>query len=881
LGGLFLDKDGARVDGSAAQRKRLATLAIIASDPVAGATRDELAALLWPESDESRARNALYQAVAAIRRDLGSDALIAGAAGDLRLNERFVTSDIGDFQTALAQGDLERAVAHYAGPFLDGVHIREAPEFERWAEELRRNCALRHQDTLSELAKRAASVGDHALAVRWLRRLAEADTLSVPVTLRLMEALAATGDRDAAIRQGRIYTEVVRSTLEDEPDNRVTALMSALSKSVNVPVVVGNGPSAKDVGPGPSLDALDATPAPDGSESRRSPGIVPNQATKRTGNRRATRMTVIGGAAALVLVTGVTIALRTSAPTPGPALDTKRVVVADFENRTGDTTFDLLGATLADWVTQGLTQTGVARIVDPASRSAVRQYDPKLSTATGKARALAMARVANAGTVVSGTIYRQGNDLVVRAQINDVVADRILVSLDPISSPPNDPLMRADALRDRIAGALATAFDVQVRSLTLPSSRPPTFAAYQEYVLGLEAFQRGRESAFSHFRRSAELDTTFSLPLIWAVFSKSPFKDDSTIALLARRRPPPGTLEELQLQVFQAWAKDPNEELLLLQRGARLSPGSTWSWNAGQEFHNARRLREAVQYWNEIDLEHSWVGPWLGFWKVFVEDLHELGRYDEELRAARTYLKLFPSPSGPPVEGDAGPYMRAHEGFALIALGRGKEARGVLERHLTSLGLHHCFKENASDIYQAITLEFLAHGDTANAAEYNRRWIELCEQSVAIDTAKNAPGSSYAERSGSRLWLGIAYYYGGRYAEAERELTWAKTRPDADAGSRGIAAGFLGRIAARRGDREAAARAQREIPNSNPPFPVDGTGNLSESYAVIQSMLGEPEKAVERLRTSKDEIFFLHFHRDPDFKALWSYAPFVEFAAPK
>ena len=83
LGGLYLERDGVRVDGGA--RKRLALLALLAAEH-SGATRDKVAALLWPESDVAHSRNALYQSVAAIRRELGSEVVIGSPSGDLRLN---------------------------------------------------------------------------------------------------------------------------------------------------------------------------------------------------------------------------------------------------------------------------------------------------------------------------------------------------------------------------------------------------------------------------------------------------------------------------------------------------------------------------------------------------------------------------------------------------------------------------------------------------------------------------------------------------------------------------------------------------------------------------------------------------------------------------
>ncbi|HEY7566410.1 MAG TPA: hypothetical protein VH762_02490, partial [Gemmatimonadaceae bacterium] len=62
LGTLRLDRDGVPVTGAAAQRLRLALLSVLAASP-RGMSRETLAALLWGESDEERARHSLEQAL--------------------------------------------------------------------------------------------------------------------------------------------------------------------------------------------------------------------------------------------------------------------------------------------------------------------------------------------------------------------------------------------------------------------------------------------------------------------------------------------------------------------------------------------------------------------------------------------------------------------------------------------------------------------------------------------------------------------------------------------------------------------------------------------------------------------------------------------------
>ena len=104
LGGLALHKDNAAVGGASAQRKRLILLAVIAAHNRASAvSRDHVLALLWPESDLTHARNALNQALFALRRDMGGDA-VTGAL-DLRLDPDIIECDLVEFWRAHDRGD--------------------------------------------------------------------------------------------------------------------------------------------------------------------------------------------------------------------------------------------------------------------------------------------------------------------------------------------------------------------------------------------------------------------------------------------------------------------------------------------------------------------------------------------------------------------------------------------------------------------------------------------------------------------------------------------------------------------------------------------------------------------------------------------------------
>ncbi|MEZ0332684.1 MAG: hypothetical protein ACAI18_01645, partial [Gemmatimonadales bacterium] len=177
FGGLVLQQDGQLHTGPAAQRRRLALLAVIAAAGRRGASREKLLSLLWPDSDPEAARHSLYQALHAIRRSLGSDQVFLGSTA-LQLNPDLVTSDVSEFEEAVEQGGHEAAARLYRGAFLDGFRLENAPEFERWQEAERLRHAREYASALEGLAAAASARGDHPAAARWWRRLAAAEPVS-------------------------------------------------------------------------------------------------------------------------------------------------------------------------------------------------------------------------------------------------------------------------------------------------------------------------------------------------------------------------------------------------------------------------------------------------------------------------------------------------------------------------------------------------------------------------------------------------------------------------------------------------------------------------------------------------------------------------------
>lgn len=227
LGGFALLDPNGEPTQRLSQRRAEALLAVLALSGDLGCTRDRLVGLLWPESTDPLARHSLRNALHALRTTVDPD--IVRVAGDaLWLNGARVTSDVQRFARALESREPGEAVRVYAGPFLDGFHVDDAPEFEQWMEDERARLFRRCAGALEDLAIGAESACDWHTAASWWQRAAEHDPHDSRVVLRLMRALATAGDRANALLQAEAHRRRLWTDLEIEPDVGFTAAVAQL-----------------------------------------------------------------------------------------------------------------------------------------------------------------------------------------------------------------------------------------------------------------------------------------------------------------------------------------------------------------------------------------------------------------------------------------------------------------------------------------------------------------------------------------------------------------------------------------------------------------------------------------------------------------------------
>ena len=423
--------------------QRVALVALLVASGNRGVTRDKAAALLWPESSDENARHSLGQAVYALRRDAALADVVLGST-TLRLNPAVVACDAWQLEAAARAGDAERVAELYEGPFLDGVRLRGSAELEHLMDAERARLVAIFVQSVESLARTAASEGDSPVATAWWRRLAAVQPLSSRTALELVRSLAGAGDRTAALDAARVHEILVREELDAEPDPAFSAFVEALRRdtgSLAVARLKPEGPETLAESPNANSSIPHVRLAP--------PHVIAAPPVRRI--RRVTGASIVA-AASLVGVVGAPRYFRTTAP-----LDSKRVYVASFENRTGDSALAPLSGMARDWVSQGLEQSGVVAIASAARAEDVSR--PRSAIGDGREEPSVEAARLGAGTVVSGAYYKVGDALRFHVELSDVARGEVLDAFDATGGTAGEPVATLEVVRQRTVGSLASVVD--------------------------------------------------------------------------------------------------------------------------------------------------------------------------------------------------------------------------------------------------------------------------------------------------------------------------------------------------------------------------------------------------------------------------------------
>ena len=766
FGGLSA-RNGTLINGVANPRSRLAILAVLAVAGDRGIRREKLAAMFWPDSDEERARTALRQALFTLKRDIGPGEITLGVS-DLRLNPEVLTADVMDFDLAVRDERFADAAALYLGPFLDGVFIRESPDFERWVEEQRARLSSEYGRALERTAAEASQRGDARAAVDWLEKLVRHDPLSSRVARIYMEALVAAGDRERAIRHAAIHAQLVRQELEAEPDPELLTLAGRLRDA-------NGGSRALDIVQ-PSVERADS--ASTETESSGRVATVDQGPVRRVWAGRGTR-----AALTLAVAAGLVFAVQ-SLFAKGPPVQRGLVAIGEFENRTGDSTLNAVARLASARVIEVLTQSGHGGVLD-------LRLGPTGSLLTARDLA-AQARRSAAEYLVRGAIERRGDSLQVMAQVVLARSGAISLQVAPITVSSASRDLIVDEVRERLGGAVVALGDTAFPLWEMGRSRPPRYSAYNEFRQGIDAVvTHGMEEAAPHFLKSMALDTTFAQAKLWYLEQASGLdgeeeRVDSVRAALKAQRATFVAYDQVATDRQLAFLDGRLEDVYTAARQMLLlapdAPDAKMI--VAQASYATRRYREVIEVLHSMRSAPAWMGG-LNQRRFFDLSAHRLlgdlssGIAEWRQAVAESPDRVNVCAEGIPLLAAAG--LESTVDSLLLACERLPDARMDMDRNLVTAGRNYRMKGHHDAAERAFRRALTIRSALAATGGRPKLGVavlhtELGEWQAAYNILSTLPKGD----EGHRVSLGVAAAHVGDTVTARGIMRWLETTSKRD-----------------------------------------------------------------------------------------------------
>ncbi|MGD8699471.1 MAG: AAA family ATPase, partial [Gemmatimonadales bacterium] len=203
-------------------RKHFALLAYLALNADRAHRRERLVNLLWSDSDSSKARHSLSQALYAVRRLLNGAVHIEGE--DLEIRSDGLQVDALELERLLQSGDPEAAADLYRGEFLEGFWVPGAQGFEEWAGRERARVGALARDALRCAVKSSRDRCDWVEVRRQAERLVQLDPFDEAAHAELMRALWMLGDRAVALEHFESLKRVLADELHAGPSKETAGL---------------------------------------------------------------------------------------------------------------------------------------------------------------------------------------------------------------------------------------------------------------------------------------------------------------------------------------------------------------------------------------------------------------------------------------------------------------------------------------------------------------------------------------------------------------------------------------------------------------------------------------------------------------------------------
>ena len=686
----LLRPDGTLVLSVASRSKLLGLLAyLVLSEGDGARRREDACALLWPESDESRARNSLNQTLHILRSSLGNE-VVTGGRETVGVNAQRIRCDAVEFREAIAATEWENALDLYGGELLPGLHVTGSLEFERWLDQERRDLKRAAFDA----ARRAASLstGDERSTIRALRKARKIRPDDDETVRDLMAACQRQGNVAAALLEYESYRAWLAENVGLEPPKETRRRAAELRAANGEAVVSSAGLKKREQ----RIVPVVADPGAGALETGTAAGESDASGRQGRPRKRLWASLVIAVIAIVTLDAGWSIVRERASDgedksllseSESPPLDPDVLAVLPFTVAGDSESLTDLAEDLPLVFYWKITGEFGPRAVEPKLvRAEWDRVGGSPDMPPTELDAVQAARNLAAGQLVQGTVLGTEDAMEIHASLVDIETGRTTAQ-----SIQRGPYSDWPRLVDQLVIDLLAAHyeDLVDRIPKLGEHKPE---AVQAYLAGVRSFnrQQGDYEAIDFFREAVERDSTFALAAMTGYLAG---ETDEYLARLAWENR--DALSPRDRAILTAGAgklfgevMSIRDEIDAWERVLRLDPDNFQAnyelaeayMGAGNEVGVADRLSRVKRHADRalrVDPGHLWIRTLL----------FEVAMMEEDSAAMAEHLTVFDSIADPKSCGRARKHGQARAlGFDLAPLsdeygGMGPvcEARAIIE----------------------------------------------------------------------------------------------------------------------------------------------------------------------------------------------------------
>ncbi|MEJ2548808.1 MAG: BTAD domain-containing putative transcriptional regulator, partial [Gemmatimonadota bacterium] len=561
--------DGTLVLSVASRSKALGLLAyLVLSEGDGARRREDACALLWPESDESRARNSLNQTLHILRSSLGNE-VVTGGRETVGIDPGRIGCDAVEFRKAIAAGNWEEALELYGGELLPGLHVTGSLDFERWLDHERRDLKRAAFDAARRVAGQIT--GDDRSTIKALRQARKIRPDDDETVRDLMAACQRQGNVAAALLEYESYRAWLAENVGLEPPKETRRLATELRAANGEAVVSPAGQRKRD------RKSARLTVSADPGTSETGPATGESEASGKQGRpgKRIWASLVIAVIAIVTLDAGWSIIRERASDgedksllseSESPPLDPDVLAVLPFTAAGDSEVLADLANDLPLLFYWKITGEFGPRAVEPKLVHAEwNRVGGSPDMPPTEADAVQAARNLAAGRLVQGTVLGTEDAMEIHASLVDIETGRTTAQSIQ-RGPYSDWTRLVDQL---LIDLLAAHYEDLVDRIPKLGEHKPE--AVQAYLAGVRSFnrQQGEYEEIDYFREAVERDSTFALAAMAGYLA--------------------GETDEYLARV--AWE---NRDALSPRDQAVLTAG------AGKLFGEIRSIRDEIDAWERV-----------------------------------------------------------------------------------------------------------------------------------------------------------------------------------------------------------------------------------------------------------------------------------------